>query len=179
MTILDRPDRFGLPSRLIHWTIAALVGLAWLSGQVAEGGFGRGLHMGLGALVLGASLLRLLWRVVNRAPPTPPGTPDWQAKAAVAGHLALYALTLAVPLAGLFDRWARGRPVSLFGILPVPAPFTPPFGRLWGEVHELAANLLLLVVALHVAAALWHHLILRDGVLRRMLPGRASGPEAR
>ena len=177
MTILDRPDRFGLPSRLIHWSIAALVALAWVSGDL--GGAGRGLHMGLGALVLGLSLLRLLWRALNRAPPAPPGTPDWQARAAVAGHLALYALTLGVPLLGLFDRWARGRPVSLFGVLPVPAPFTPPFGRLWGEVHEIAANLLLLVVGLHVAAALWHHLVLRDGVLRRMLPGRAAPVEPR
>jgi superoxide oxidase len=114
-------------------------------------------------------LLRLLWRAVNPKPADPPGTPAWQARAA---HVALYAATLAVPLSGILDRWARGRPFALFGLVPLPAPFTPPFGRFWGEAHEVLANLLLLVVAAHVAAALRHHLVLRDGVLRRMLPGR-------
>lgn len=169
MTILDTPQRFGAPSRLLHWAVAALVALAWVTGDLE--GAGLGLHVGLGFLVLLLSLLRLLWRALNRAPPAPPGTPAWQERGARLGHFALYALTLAVPLLGLMDRWARGRPVSPFGLGPLPAPFAPPLGRLWGGLHELAANLLLLVVALHVAAALWHHLMLRDGVLRRMLPG--------
>jgi cytochrome b561 len=129
-------------------------------------------HAGLGALVIGLSLLRLLWRAVNPRPADPPGTPALQARAAHLAHGALYALTLAVPLAGILDRWARGRPFALFGLIPMPAPFTPPFGRFWGEAHELLADLLLVVVAVHVAAALWHHFMLRDAVLRRMLPGR-------
>lgn len=174
MDVFDLPQRFGTPSRLLHWTIAALVALAWVTAQLAEGsrngGLGLGLHAGLGALVLGLSLLRLLWRALNRAPPSPPGTPAWQERAAHLGHVALYALTLAVPLTGLLDRWARGRPLALFGLVPVPAPFVPPFGRLWGEAHEALATMLILLVGAHVAAALWHQWVLHDGVLRRMLP---------
>ncbi|MCC7426740.1 MAG: cytochrome b/b6 domain-containing protein [Alphaproteobacteria bacterium] len=85
-------------------------------------------------------------------------------------HLALIFLTVALPLSGLFDRWARGRAVTVFGGLPLPAPMPIPGGRLWGEAHEVLANLLLAAVALHVVAALWHHLVLRDGSLMAMLP---------
>ena len=52
----------------------------------------------------------------------------------------------------------------------MPAPFTPPLGRFWGEAHEVMGNLLLAVVGAHVAAALWHHFVQHDSVLRRMLP---------
>jgi superoxide oxidase len=180
MTIRDTAAGYGIPTRLLHWGIAALIAAAWLLGTLMEDLLPRGTarqagldwHAGLGALVIGLSLLRLLWRALNPAPTNPPGTPAWQAQAAHLAHVALYAATLAVPVSGILDRWARGRPFALFGLVPMPAPFTPPFGRFWGEAHELLANLLLLVVAAHVAAALWHHLVLRDGVLRRMLPGR-------
>jgi cytochrome b561 len=88
-------------------------------------------------------------------------------------HLALYAVMLAVPLAGLADRWARGRGVStFFGMVTLEPPFAIPGGRAWGEVHEIAANLLLVLIALHVAAALWHHVVLKDGLIGRMLPAR-------
>jgi cytochrome b561 len=177
MTLRDTPAGYGTPTRLLHWGIAALIAAAWLLGTLMEDlprgparQAGLDWHAGFGALVIGLSLLRLLWRAVNPALPDPPGTPAWQARAAHLAHIALYAVTLAVPLSGILDRWARDRPFALFGLLPVPPPFTPPFGRFWGEAHEVMANLLLLVVAGHVAAALWHHLVLRDGVLRRMLP---------
>jgi superoxide oxidase len=180
MAMRDTSAGYGAPTRLLHWSIAALIAAAWLLGSFMEDLLPRGparqagldWHAGLGALVIGLSLLRLLWRAVNPRPADPPGTPAWQARAAHLAHVALYAATLAVPLSGILDRWARGRPFALFGLVPLPAPFTPPFGRFWGEAHEVLANLLLLVVAAHVAAALRHHLVLRDGVLRRMLPGR-------
>jgi cytochrome b561 len=180
MTIRDTAAGYGTPTRLLHWGIAALIAAAWLLGTLMEDLLPRGparqagldWHAGLGALVIGLSLLRLLWRAVNPRPADPPDTSPLQARAAHLAHAALHAATLAVPLAGILDRWARGRPFALFGLVPMPAPFTPPFGRFWGEAHELLADLLLVVAAAHAAAALWHHLVLRDGVLRRMLPGR-------
>ncbi|MFC7473389.1 cytochrome b [Dankookia sp. GCM10030260] len=180
MAIRDTPTGHGIPARLLHWGIAGLVAAAWLLGNFMEDLLPRGparqagldRHAGLDAPVIGLSLLRLYRRAVNPAPPDPPGTPAWQARAVHPADVTLYAPTLAVPLSGVLDRWVRGRPLAPFGLIPMPPPFTPPFGRVWGEAHEVLANRLLLAVAADVAAALWHHLVLRDAVLRRMLLGR-------
>ncbi|WP_431282155.1 cytochrome b [Humitalea sp. 24SJ18S-53] len=168
----------GIATRAMHWGVALLVVLAWLTGSTMEWfprGAGRDaatmVHYSLGVLVLGFAALRVAWRAVSPLPPVP-GQPRWQHLAAVAVHVALTVLTIALPLSGLFDRWARGRQVTVFGSLDLPAPLPIPGGRLWGEVHEVMGNLLLAVVAAHVAAALWHHVVMKDGTLRRMLPPR-------
>lgn len=169
----------GRATRAMHWAVALLVALAWLAGSTMEW-FPRGasrdaatqLHYSLGVLVLGLGALRVVWRLLSPLPSVP-GMPRWQHLAAVGVHVALAVLCIALPLSGLLDRWARGRQVTVFGGFDVPAPFAIPGGRLWGEVHEVMGNLLLVVIAAHVAAALWHHFIVRDGTLRRMLPRRA------
>jgi cytochrome b561 len=168
----------GAKTRAIHWGAALLVLSAWVVGSTMEE-FPRGgsrdlamqVHYSLGVLVLGFAALRVAWRAV--APPPRAEGAAWQRIAATSMHLALLGLTVALPLSGLFDRWARGRAVTVFGGVPLSAPMEIPGGRLWGEAHEVLANLLLAAVALHVAAALWHHFVLRDGVLRRMLPWAA------
>jgi cytochrome b561 len=58
----------------------------------------------------------------------------------------------------------------VFGGIPLPAPLPVPGGKLWGEAHEVLANLLLVAIAAHVLAALWHQFVVRDGALSRMLP---------
>jgi cytochrome b561 len=161
--------------RAIHWASALLVLAAWVVGSTMEEfprGGGRELamqvHYSLGVLVLGFAVLRVLRYAV--APPPRLEGPAWQRFGATGMHVALVLLTVALPLSGLFDRWARGRAVTVFGGMPLPAPFQVPGGRIWGEAHEVLANLLLAALALHVAAALWHHFVLRDGSLVRMLP---------
>lgn len=175
-TVMPRP--VGATTRAIHWASALLVLSAWAVGSTMEEvprGAGRDLatqlHYSLGVLVLGLVALRVAWRAVS--PPPPPDGPAWQRLAASGMHLALLFLTVALPLSGLFDRWARGRPVTVFGGLPLSAPMPIPGGRLWGEAHEILANLLLAAVAAHVLAALWHHFVLRDATLSRML-GRSA-----
>jgi cytochrome b561 len=166
---------YGAAARAIHWGTALLVLSAWVVGSTMEE-FPRGgsrdlamqVHYSLGVLVLGFAALRIAWRAV--APPPPVDRAAWQRLAATGMQLALIGLTVALPLTGLFDRWARGRSVTVFGGLPLPAPMPIPGGRLWGEAHEVLANLLLVAIGLHVAAALWHHFVLRDGTLARMLP---------
>lgn len=166
----------GAMTRAIHWGTALLVLSAWAVGTTMEE-FPRGggreeamqLHYTLGVLVLGLTALRVAWRLV--APPAPPAPgPAWQRLAATGMHVALILLSIGLPLTGLFDRWARGRPVSVFGGIPLAAPFPVPGDRLWGEVHEVFGNLLLVAIGLHVAGALWHQFALRDGTLSRMVP---------
>jgi cytochrome b561 len=182
MRLRDTPTRYALPSRVLHWASALLIILAWLVGTLMEEaprGDARAtataLHYTLGLLVLSLVALRLLWRLVNPPQAPEPGTPAWQQRAGHLMHLALYGLMLLVPLAGLLDRWARGRAVTVLGwSAPLAPPFPIPGGRLWGEAHELLADLMLVAVGLHVLAALWHHFVQRDGVLRRMTGAKAG-----
>ncbi|WP_144187082.1 cytochrome b [Elioraea rosea] len=183
MAIGDTTERYGGVSQALHWGTAVVIAGAWILGATMEDlprgasrAAGLDLHATLGLAVVAAVLARLLWRAANPRPDVGPGLMGLAARGM---HLAVYAIMLVVPLSGLADRWARGPGVSvLFGSATLEPPFAIPGGRLWGEVHETAANLLLALIAVHVAAALWHHFVLRDGLLWRMLP-RRSQAEAR
>ncbi len=149
----------------LHWLIAVLIALQFLFNepigdafrQIEQGGV-----PGFSLLVWGhiaggiAILLLVLWRVSLRlgrgAPDSPAGTPPLLHMGAAAGHLALYALMLLLPVSGL---------VAWFGGIGAA-----------GEAHEVMTNLLLAVVGLHVVAALYHQLIRKDHLLLRMMrPG--------
>jgi len=133
-------------------------------------------HKWAGVTILALSAVRLLWRLTHRAPPDLP-MPPWQSRAAHALHAALYGLFFAVPLAGWAYSSAAGFPVVLFGVLPLPDFVAP--DRAWSDslkpVHRWLAYALAALVALHVLAALKHHVIDRDGLLLRMMPARRHG----
>jgi cytochrome b561 len=182
MDMRDTDAGFGLPSRALHWASALLILLAWAVGTTMEAlpkgaprAAGFELHVGLGALVLFLAAARLLWRLGNPHPSPPPGISAWEARAARLMHVALYALLLLLPATGLLAAWLEGKAVRLFWLWPVPSPVAPnrALGHSFEEAHEVLADLLLVLVGLHVAAALWHHFVRRDGVLRQMLRGAA------
>lgn len=175
----DGTAAYGGTVRILHWSVAVLVIGAFFLGismddlpRGAARDLGREVHYSLGVLVLGLGVLRVLWRAGHPPPAPLPGAGVWQHRLAHLAHLGLMAVTLAVPLSGLLDRWARGRPVQVFGGIPLPAPFPVPGGRVWGEVHETLAWTLAALVAAHLLAVAWHVLVLRDGTLRRMWPSR-------
>jgi cytochrome b561 len=131
-------------------------------------------HKWTGATILAIAALRLLWRLTHRPPPDLPA-PRWQIRAAHVTHWALYALFFAVPLAGWAYSSASGFPVVVFGVLPLPdfVPKDKALAELLKELHESLAWVLFALVALHVAAAMKHTFLDRDGLLRRMAPGRS------
>lgn len=134
------------------------------------------IHYSLGTIVMAAALIRLLRRLLV---PQPPATGDGLLdRAGAAMHWVLYATMVALPLAGMLDRWARGRPLTIFGNITVPAPFPIPGGDLWIEAHELLAWTLVGLVGVHALAALFHHFVLRDSVLGRMVPGLRAPVQA-
>ena len=129
-------------------------------------------HKWIGITVLGLACVRVLWRLTHPAPAYPDTMPAWQQKAAGGLHYLLYGLIFAVPVSGYFYSLAAGVPVVYLGIIPLPVLIEPnqewkPILRL---VHFTLNMLLLAGVSLHVLAALKHHFIDRDGVLKRMLP---------
>lgn len=131
-------------------------------------------HKWAGVAILALSLLRLSWRLTHRPPPDPPATPAWQKGAAHGVHRLMYALFLAVPLAGWAYSSAAGFPIVLFGVWPLPdfVPADKALAEAIKPAHWILAYALALLALVHVAAALVHHFIDRDGLLGRMGWGR-------
>lgn len=173
-------ERWGPVSQALHWTIALLVvAMAAVGLLLDELPRSPGsiwvydLHKSTGLLVLALMLARLGWRLVAGAPPPVPGIPRVQRMAAGATHALLYLLVIAMPLSGwLYDAASGLRPLAWYGLFAVPK-LVAPDEALADDMHDLHEDLsvlLLVVVAAHVAAALWHHLFRGDATLARMLP---------
>ena len=176
-------EAWGWPARMLHWLMAVLI-LA----QVGLGKYAHELersprqldllmwHKSIGITLLGLALLRLGWALLNPAPKPPVGTGRWARRAARAGHAALYTLMLAVPLSGWLYHSAKNVPFQLFRTVPWPDLIEPDkrLAHLFEEWHEGLVSALLIVLVVHVGAALWHEYVRRDGVLRRMLRGSAA-----
>lgn len=170
---------YGLISQLLHWAVVLLVALqfvwAWRIDQTESVIQTYRLtvqHKSIGMTVLMLAVLRLAWRLFNRPPPLPAGMPRWEMTAAKLSHGLLYALIFAMPLTGWAYSSAGGYGAEWFGWIDFP-DFVGESERLediLGRVHGALAGTLVAVVALHVLAALRHHFILKDSVLKRMLP---------
>ncbi|MFT4195107.1 cytochrome b [Ottowia sp.] len=135
-------------------------------------------HKWAGITILSLSALRLAWRLTHRPPPLPApvlaAMPPWQRVAHHGTHHLMYLLFFAVPLIGWAYSSAAGFPIVLFGVLPLPdlLPADKDLAEAVKPWHGAAAFALAALVLLHVAAALKHHFIDRDGLLGRMRPGR-------
>lgn len=176
--------RYNRLSITLHWVLgAALVGTFAMGVYMADLPFSPqrlklyNWHKWAGITILVLSVLRLFWRLTHRPPALPQsvtlGMPSWQLRAYHATHTAMYALFLLVPLLGWAYSSAAGFPVVVFGVLPLPdlVQVNKPLAELIKPGHAAAAFALAALVVLHVAAALKHHWIDRDGLLQRMLPG--------
>ena len=164
----------------LHWLIVALlVGqfiFAWTMPHI-----GRNtpvttlisLHFSFGVLILVVAVLRLFWRASHGDPAPANGLPPWQTASARVVHWLLYLLLFVLPMLGWLNASWRGMPIVMFGLeLPKLLATRAPGWAWTGDVHVfLSTYVLLALVGLHVAAALYHYLIRRDGVLQRMLPG--------
>jgi cytochrome b561 len=175
-----KSGRFDPTSIVLHWlTVLLVIGqftTAWLHEAVGHGtSLGLAIlaaHRTLGVLTWTVGLARLVWRR-NFAflPPFPESMPKLQQWIAKANEYGLYVLLLVQPITGLGDVVFHGRSFTLF-IWRVPALLAPDAAirSLFQEAHELGAKALLVLIGLHAGAALFHGLVLRDGVLQRILP---------
>lgn len=179
MNLKNDSLRYGVVAQLFHWGIVALIVLQFALANKAEA-FPLGAaklatlaqHKSIGITILALALLRLLWRLLGPTPALPETSSRWRNFAAYATHFVLYALLIAIPILGWLMSSARNFPVSWFGLITLP-DFVEPGETAFDffhQAHEIAAKTLFVLALLHVAAALKHHFIDRDNVLRRMLP---------
>jgi cytochrome b561 len=176
--------RYGAVAQVLHWLIAALVlvmfGLGWyMSGlPLGQRKFDMyQLHKSIGITILVLAAVRLLWRLVNPVPPLPPGIPPWERIAARLSHALLYLMLLVQPLIGFLQSNAANFPVVWWGVVRLPPLIKTDeaLAETLVEAHAWNSRLLLALVLIHVGAALRHHFLLKDDVLRRMLPSAPSG----
>lgn len=170
------PEKYDSRTIALHWTSAVLVFGLWIVGQCIDF-FPRGvprdtvrsLHITFGVLLGAVLVARLVWRL-HGGTKLARAASGYLGTVAVAAHYLLYVLIAAVVVIGAWCVWVRGD--TLFHLFTVPA-FDPGNKQLRHdavELHELAANILLAVAGLHAAAAVWHHRVRKDDVLRRMWP---------
>jgi cytochrome b561 len=171
--------RYGNVAQAVHWVTAILVLVAFLYGP---GGseervyspardFDRQLHETLGICVFGLVVMRVLWRMVD-SQPDPPQVSRWMGIAAKAVQWALYLLLFALPLTAIAGAWLEGHPLTLLGGVEI-APLlglSHDLGAKIATLHTWLGDAILWLAGLHALAALYHHFVLKDGVLASMLP---------
>lgn len=181
MKLRNDADRWGAVSQSFHWLIVLLIlvqgtiGLVMVNLPKKPSVFAiYNLHKSIGLTILALAVLRIAWRMFAGRPRHLP-MPDWQRRAAIIGHAALYVLLFVVPLSGwLFDSASALRPLHWWGVVRMPSLTGGPAPHLRdfaAGLHETLFWCLIAVAAVHAAAALQHHFIHRDATLRRMLPG--------
>jgi cytochrome b561 len=173
-------ERYTATARWLHWlTVVLMVMQAVFGIWIAE--FAPkddklkfllyDIHENSGFTLLLLVLFRLYWRATHPAPPLPAGLSPLLRLAAHANHAVLYALLVALPLVGVAATAAWGFPFRYLGLIPIPSPFgkDEALAPTLSAIHDNGAFVLLAAIAVHIAAALWHQWVRKDGTLDKML----------
>ena len=169
--------RYSSVARWLHWIIALLIIWNIVSG-IGHEGLSRdaraavmGLHISSGITILFLSVLRLLWRLGHRPPPLPAGMTGWQTALAHGVHWVFYGMMIALPLSGWIMISSAPFPIKWLGLIELPkfaVTREDAISGIAGEGHEILGIVMLALVVLHIAAALWHQFSLRDNLIGRM-----------
>lgn len=171
--------RYGLVSRLFHWITVVLVLVMIPVGLTMIQEIPRPvqdrlfiLHKGLGPVVLVVVLLRLGWRLTHPPPPLPSDLPAIQRRAAATVHAGLYVFLLVMAVSGYVRVTTGGFPIEALQAIGIPPllPKNEAVAEVAKRIHATAIIGLLALIAMHVAAAAWHGLVRRDGIVGRMWP---------
>jgi len=173
------PPRYGAVAQALHWITAILVVVAFVYGP---GGseqrvyspardFDRQLHETLGISIFALVVMRVLWRATDRRP-APPKVSRWMGIAAKATQWGLYGLLFALPLTAITGAWLEGHPLTLLAHVEVPPllRLSHDVGAQIATLHTWLGDAIVWLAGFHGLAALYHHVVLKDGVLTSMLP---------
>ena len=179
------PARYGRTTQALHWATAILVLIAFTLGpggserHVYSSALDpdRQIHETLGLCVLALAVLRVLWRLVDRQPDPVP-TARWLRVAAQAAHVSLYVLLFALPLTAIAGAWLEGHPLTLLGHVELASPVATSHdaGEAIAILHTWLGDAIMWLAGVHALAAIYHHLVVRDGVLVSMLPPAVHVP---
>jgi cytochrome b561 len=171
--------QYGTTAKVFHWLIVALLlvqyPLGWLMPDIHRGmkpGDAMTWHISIGIVILILIVLRFAWRLTHPVAPES-SLPAWQRVSSEAVHWLLYVLVLATTITGWLFASFRGWSVSFFFLAPLPmlSAGNPEAGKMIDGWHQVMGWSLLVVIGLHVTAALVHLFIYRDRIMQRMLPG--------
>lgn len=168
---------YGSVSKFFHWLIFLLILFMIIYGYCLSyvpkdyQPFAYNIHKLTGLSILVLMLLRLLWALANPKPLLPPDTPQWQQWIERLVHFLLYATIIAMPLAGWIGSVAGGRPPHLGSFsITLPIAKNEALADTAFSIHNTIAVVIIVLVSLHILAALYHHFIKKDNTLRRMMP---------
>jgi cytochrome b561 len=177
MATTTNPAQFALLSRILHWLMAILLVTMLFIGVSMVSSLGDyhwlvALHRPLGISILILAAIRLVTRLLTKAPSLPPSIAPSERLAIKVSEVMLYTLFIALPLVGWAMLSAGHYPIVMFGAVHLPAilPAKPELYATLRKTHTILAYLLFLTFLAHMGAVLFHTLILRDGILSRMVP---------
>lgn len=179
---MQSAGRYNNVAIFLHWIVAVLVlvlvGLGLYMIDIPRGtperSFYFNLHKSIGLTTGIIVLFRFWWRKKNPPPPLPSSMPAWEVTASNISHALLYTCLIMMPIAGFIASQFTKYGVTYFGLFKIPPMFTP-HQVLWDffqGVHENTSYVLMLLIVVHVFAALRHLLVRKDGIFQRMFPGR-------
>lgn len=170
---------YGAIAQIFHWLTAILVLSAFIYGPggseqrvyMPSRDFDRQVHETLGLCVFALAALRVLWRLVDRQP-DPPRLARWMEIAGKSVQGLLYLLLFAVPMSAIAGAWLEGHPLTLLAGLEIQSPLAMAhdLGLKFAKIHTQLGDAILWLAGLHALAAIYHHIVLKDGVLAAMLP---------
>ena len=173
-------NTYGVVAKSFHWLLFLMLTFSIVAGNFlaslpkgAEKLQAAGMHKSFGAVILMLIMLRLVWRLINETPRLPDETTAGEAFIAKAMHWGLYALMFAQPLSGIMMSQTAGIPVSFFGLFefPVFLDKSQSIAEFFRAMHGTVWILLVVAVMGHIGAALHHHFIKKDNVLKQMTVG--------
>ena len=173
-------NSYGVVAKGFHWLLFLMLTFSIVAGNFlasmpkgAEKLQAAGMHKSFGAVILMLVMLRLVWRLMNETPRLPDETTAGEAFMAKAMHRGLYLLMFAQPLSGIMMSQAAGFPVSFFGLFEFPVFLAkdPELAKTFLSIHGTVWILLVIAVIGHAGAALHHHFIRKDNVLKQMTTG--------
>ena len=173
-------NTYGVVAKSFHWLLFLMLTFSIVAGNFlasrpkgAEKLQAAGMHKSFGAVILMLIMLRFVWRLINETPRLPDETTAGEGFIAKAMHWGLYVLMFAQPLSGIMMSQAAGFPVSFFGLFefPVFLDKNPELAKTFLSIHGTVWILLVIAVIGHSGAAMHHHFIKKDNVLKQMTTG--------
>ena len=180
-TELQRPYDGG--QKAFHWLVVALVAMQLILALIIPSFVDKDAkealfqwHFAVGSTILLVMVLRLAWRLTHTQPPPPSDLSPTLKLVSRATHWAFYAILVGLPIGGWVAANAFGSTVRLLGLIPLPSLSAPDkaFAESIGGVHVTVAWVLIALLALHISGALYHALVKKDGVIRRIMPGAVA-----